>query len=409
MKETKLTQSELLKSLLLKQRQHEKLRARVEEAGARLERRKSRLLALEADITGLDGRLSEPRKVTAKQQAAGKGALQRARLIFNPVSGSDDDENVARLSRIVNSLRTHGIQAHVGFRTSPRAATELARQSVKSGDTLILVAGGDGTIVDVARELIGTPAVLGIIPIGNTNNLARSLGVPPGIDDACALIGKGTTCRIDMGRVTSSGNSDAEFFMESAGVGLNAIAAMAGQAFGKRHWRVVPRALREFFESKPGHIVVEMDGAAVATSTRMVTVSNAPFTGNKMPPVSGAKMDDGLFDVQVYDGMDSAALMQHFTATSPRKSKALKTYRVRHVRISAEAPAPDTTEQDVAREQHVIEIEVVPKALSMIVGNGIGLGTPGESEAIVPTFGTDEPPIASDVAIPEEEPILAGA
>jgi diacylglycerol kinase (ATP) len=405
----KISQSVLFSSLLQKQREHEALLGKIEKTAARLERRKAKFQTLEADIADLEGRLSAPRKGNLGQRAASDGKLKHARLIFNPASGRDNEDNAARLAKVVSSLRVHGIEARVGLKTSGSAAKDLAKKAVEAGDPLIVVAGGDGTIGDVASQLIGSSTVLGIVPIGTMNNLARSLGVPLGIDDACALIGMGTTRHIDVGRVTSVGSTDAEYFMECAGVGLSAIAALTGQAFEKRHWRVIPRALRKFFESKPGHMLVEMDDARVDASTRMVTVSNAPLMGSKMLAVPGAKMDDGLLDVQIYDGMGHAALVKHFMAASSGSPNALKTYQVRRVRITAEEPVLTNSDMNIAREQHVIEMEVVPKALSVIVGNGIGLSVPVESAPSAPTFAEDPPVTTAESAEAPTEPVLADA
>ena len=385
------SQPALFKSLQRKQRKHETLLAKLEKTAARLERRRAKFQALEASIADLERRLSEPRQEHLGQEAASDGALKHAQLIFNPASGRDDEDNAARLAHVVSSLRAHGIEAHVGLKTSGKAAREQARKAVRSSQPLVVVAAGDGTIGDVASELIGSSTVLGIVPIGTMNNLARSLGVPLGIDDACALIGMGTTRHIDVGRVISNGSSQTEYFMESVGIGLSAIAAMSGQAFEKRRWGMLPEALRKFFEAKLGTTVVEMDGTVVEASTRTVTISNAPLMGNNMLAAPGAKMDDGFLDVQTYDRMGDAALVKHFLGAVSESPKPLKTYRARHVRITSEEPVLANFGTDLTRPRHVIEIEVVPKALSIIVGNGIGLSVPVESAPQAPTFAVKPP------------------
>ena len=409
MSDEKATQSVLLKSLIGKQREHERLLGKVEESSARLERRKAKFLALEADIAELEGQLSQPRKEQLGKRDDSDGKLKHALLIFNPASGRDDEDNAARLAMVVSALRAHGIEAKIGLKTSGRAVRELAQEAVKAGDPLIVVAGGDGTIGDVATQLIGSSTVLGIVPIGTMNNLARSLGVPLGIDDACALIGMGTTRHIDMGRMTSAGSTDAEYFVQCAGVGLTAIAALAGQAFQKRRWRVVPRALRKFFESDLGAMRVEMDGTVVEANTRMVTVSNAPLMGSKMLAVPGGKMDDGLLDVQIYDGMGDAALVKHFMAASSGEPNDLKTYRVRRVRIITEEKVLTNSDMNIAPEASVVEMEVIPNALLVIVGNGIGVSVPVESAPSAPTFADDPPLTTAQSAKPKVEPGVATA
>jgi diacylglycerol kinase (ATP) len=391
MADRKQSQPALMKALRRKQRKHETLLAKVERTVARLELRKAKFQALEASIADLERRLSEPRKENLGQHAASDGALKHARLIFNPSSGHDNEDNAARLAHVVTSLRAHGIEAHVGLKTSGSAARKLARKAASAGYPLVVVAAGDGTIGDVASQLIGSTTVLGIVPIGTMNNLARSLGVPLGIDDACALIGMGTTRHIDVGRMISNGSPQAEYFMECAGVGLSAIAAMAGQALEKRRWRLIPRALRRFVEAKLGTIVVEIDDTVVEASTRIVTVSNAPLMGNNMLAAPGAKMDDGLLDVQIYDGMGDAALVGHFMAASSGSPNALKTYRARRVRITSDEPVLSNSGMNITPQRHVVEIDIVPRALSMIVGNGIGLSVPVESAPSAPTFAVNPP------------------
>jgi YegS/Rv2252/BmrU family lipid kinase len=377
MESTKRSPGAVLKSLRRSQRKHETLLARVEKAAARLERRRLKLHALEARIADLERRMADPHRNGGGPSRG--GVLQPARLIFNPTSGRGNEDNAARLGEIVQSLRAHGIDAQIALKTSGKAARSLAREAVRSGHPLVIVAAGDGTIEEVASELVGSSTTLGIVPIGTNNNLARSLGIPLEIDDACALIAMGTTRHIDAGRVVSSEHLDVEYFLEGAGVGLSAIAALAGQAMEKHRWRMMPRAFRRFFETRPGTLRVEMDGTAVEANSHIVTVSNAPFMGNNLLVAPDAKMDDGWLDVTIYDGMGNAALIRHFMAAAGGKSDQLKLYRARHVRITCEDPVRANSDKDAAGQQRIVEIEIVPKALSVIVGNGIGLSLPMES------------------------------
>ena len=368
----------LFKTLRRKQRQHQIVLTKVEKTVARLERRKAKLQTIEARIAALEHRLSEPRK-QGRPDTNGSEGLRHARLIFNPTSGPDDKDNADRLKQIVTALRLHGIEAHIGLKTSGKMARHLARQAARSDHSLVIVAAGDGTIEEVASQLIGTRSVLGIVPIGTMNNLARSLGVPLDIDAACALIAMGTTRHIDIGRVFSDDKPEARYFLECAGVGLNAIGAMLGQDYEKGRWWSLRNGLRKYFESKPGTMRVEIDDTTIEASTRMVTVSNSPLMGNNMLAAPGAKMDDGWLDVCLYDGMGDATLAKHFMAASLGAPEDTRLYRARKVRIISEQPMLSNTDTNVVPEQPVVEIEIVPKALSVIVGNGIGLSLPVES------------------------------
>ena len=367
----------VFKALRRKQRRHETLLVRVENAAARLERRRIKLHALEERIADLERRMADPHRNGGGPARVGDFAP--ALLIFNPSSGRDNEDNAARLSEIVQSLRAHGIDAKIGLKTSGKAARSLARDAARAGHPLVVVAAGDGTIEEVASELVGSSTTLGIVPIGTNNNLARSLGVPLDIDDACALIAMGTTRHIDAGRIVSGEQLEAQYFLEGAGVGLSAIAALAGQALEKRRWHLMPRALRKLFETKPGTMRIEMDGTAVEAHSHIVTVSNAPLMGNNLLVAPNAKMDDGWLDVTIYDDMGNMALIQHFVSASGGNSDHLKTYRARHIRITSEEQMPSNSDKDSAGQQRVVEIAIVPRALSVIVGNGMALSLPVES------------------------------
>jgi len=402
---TRKSSRSLIKQLQRKQSRHADLLSRIEKTTARLQRRTMKLQAIEASIADLVRRAADP---SARKGGGSRSVSARqARLIFNPASGREKGDGTERLEHIVGSLRIHGIHADIGLKTSGKAVRQMAREAVRKREPLVIVAAGDGTIEDVASELVGSDTVLAVIPIGTMNNLARSLGVPLDIDDACALIGMGVTRRIDIGRVFSNTSPHIEYFLEGAGVGLSALAALAGQSIEKGRWGFVPRALRKLFESKLGTIKVEMDDQTVEVSSQMVTVSNSPLLGSNLLVAPEAKMDDGVFDIIVYEGMGQAMLAKHFLAAGKGEAEPLQTYRARRVRITAEGAMLANADKDVTEQRHVVEIELVPKALSVIAGNGIGLTLPVEAAPPAPPtsgephangFVAEEHPLESIVA-----------
>jgi diacylglycerol kinase family enzyme len=113
--------------------------------------------------------------------------------------------------------------------------------------------------------------------------------------------------------------------------------------------------------------------------------------GNNMLAAPGAKMDDGFLDVSIYDHMGEGALVKHFLAASANKPDALAVYRARHVRITTETAVLAREDTDPVSERTVVEIDVVPAALAIIVGNGIGLTIPVEAAPAAPTFAPAPP------------------
>jgi len=379
----------LLKALRRKQKKHGALLTKVEKTAARLDRRRLRLQALESKIADLERRVSDPDK--RKSDSAPVSSRRQATLIFNPSAGPNGKDNAERLGEIVGCLRGHGIEARIGLKTSGKSARMLARQAVQKRQPLLLVAAGDGTIEEVASELVGSETVLGIVPIGTMNNLARSLGIPFDIEDACALCGMGTVRHIDVGRVFSNDRPHIEYFLEGAGVGLSAIAAYAGQTLEKHRWRFLPRALRQLFEQKAGVIQVQIDDTLIEAASNIVTVSNSPLMGSNLLVAPDAKMDDGVLDVVTYDGMKVGDLIQHFMGAAKGERDDVKIYRAKQVRITTETPTPSNADKDVSTARRVIEMGILPKALSVIAGNGIGLTVPVEAAPPPPPLSGEAP------------------
>ena len=384
----------LNKELARTREEHKILLAKVEKTRAKLEKRKRKLQRLEATIADLERRTVDPSKKRLGQAMANDANLRRARLIVNPDSGKSKTDNSKRLVEIIGSLRAHGIVAGIDLKTSGRAARELAKEAVESGEELVIVAGGDGTIEEVASQLVNTKTSLGIIPVGTMNNVARSLGIPLTIDDACALIGMGTTRQIDVGRVVANADPEVEYFLEAAGIGLSAIIIPSGHALEKQRWGAIPVALGKLFDTKPEAIEVELDdGRVIQAYSQMVTVSNAPLTGKNLMVAPDAKMDDGELDIAIYDGMGKTDLMRYFASTgngARPQDPHVKFYRGHGVRIRASQALEASSDKDVIGAKRDFEIEVVPHALSVIVGKGIGLSLPVEAVPSTPPLSGEQ-------------------
>ncbi|AHJ67882.1 diacylglycerol/lipid kinase family protein [Granulibacter bethesdensis] len=96
-------------------------------------------------------------------------------VIFNPAAGQ---RRPGRLWAVLDLLLEHGIKVELAETRHPGHATELARQAAASGTDMIVAAGGDGTIAEIAQGMIGSPTRLGILPLGSANVLAHELTLP---------------------------------------------------------------------------------------------------------------------------------------------------------------------------------------------------------------------------------------
>ena len=395
------TRQKLKKEFEAARAEYVALQKKWERSRVKAQRRENKMRKLSVQIAELEQQMHgqqqgvEPVKVKTAE-------LRRARLIFKP--NEDGPDAAAQLKDIEDRLRAHGIMAQTVLKTSGKQVRAVAKEAADAKEELLVVAAGDGTIEDAASQLILSKTTLGIIPIGTMNNLARALGIPLNVEDACALLGMGLTHEIDAGKVKTDSEADhVEHFLETAGLGLSAIAIPAGQAAEKGRWTMLPGALKKLFSHTPANLSVELDdGRVLAAHSEVVTVSNSPMMGNNILIAPDAKMDDGLLDIAIFDGMGKTDLVSYFMAASNGKranDQRVTFQRAKHVRITSDKPIDAHSDKDVLPEKQVLDIEIVPKALRVVAGKGIGLTTPLDA---VPS----QPPLTGPQA-PEHKPVEA--
>jgi len=241
--------------------------------------------------------------------------LSRALLIINTKSGPNND-SILRVKEIVQRLAAHGIKADVRVKLRKKYARKDARRAAKQGYPLVIAAGGDGTIAPVAEGLIGTDAVLGIIPLGTYNNVATSLGVPTELEAAIALIASGLVRAVDVGLVTAAGANRPRTFLEMALVGVSAAMMPVGQDVKAGKWRRLSTVLPAAIQMTPTSTEVRLDKVTPAREalTLLVEIANAPRSGPGMITSPAARLDDGQLQVAIYDEHTQASLAARFVA-----------------------------------------------------------------------------------------------
>ncbi len=268
--------------------------------------------------------------------------MKKLRAIVNPRAGFG-----AR--RALEALRSGGgpwgaIPA--AATDHPGHARELAQRAVEEGCDVLFVAGGDGTANEAARALLHTPVVLGLLPYGSGNGLARALRVPiRSVRRALSALEDAEIRAMDVGLVESAGFAGPLPFLNVAGIGLDAAIGAAFQAHGagggrrgvfSYFRRGVPVAWR--YESQ--RYILDAGEPLYDGEALLVTFANGPQFGAEAFIAPGALLDDGLLDVVVLERFTRLAVIRNaprlFTRTIER-SPHYRRHRVAAVNVRAQA------------------------------------------------------------------------
>jgi diacylglycerol kinase (ATP) len=201
-------------------------------------------------------------------------------IIGNPNSGRAGSRDY--LERCAKILRSGGLEVEVLNTERPDHATELASSTEAP---LVIAAGGDGTINEVINGL-DEEATLGILPLGTANVLARELGLPLNVEQACERILRGERAKIDLGVATNREGVERRFAC-MAGIGFDAHVVRAVTPRLKRYLRGLAFALMAFKvlaeEDFPWIHVIHGDTTHV---TRFAIVANAHHYGGDLRAAS---------------------------------------------------------------------------------------------------------------------------
>jgi YegS/Rv2252/BmrU family lipid kinase len=167
--------------------------------------------------------------------------------------------------------------------------------AVKRGDPMVIVGGGDGTISSVVQLLEGTETVLGIMPFGTGNALARDLAVPTDVDQAVEIIAKGKIAHIDVGI------ANGRRFMNVATLGLSTLIAQDLSTGIKKVFAAAAYAIavaRALLEVKPFKAVLTLeDGTAHEIDALQIVIGNGRFHAGGLLIKENAAIDEGFLSV----------------------------------------------------------------------------------------------------------------
>lgn len=295
-------------------------------------------------------------------------------LIVNPRAGHNR-RRPDLVGRLRAELSAYGLVATVETTLRPGHATDLAAAAARRGATVAVAVGGDGTMNEVARGLIGTGTGLALLPCGSGNGLALHLGLPRTLPGLLQLLSSPPSwAAIDVGFVNGRP------FFNAMGLGFDA-------DISHRFNRLTRRGLPAYFitgwrawrERREETVRISHGGQLEERTGLVFTIANSDQYGNNARIAPGARVDDGLLDLIVVRprGLRSLPTLGYrlFRGTFDR-SPLVRRWRVARVVLERGAPGLVHTDGETHLLESRLEVEVRPGALRVLVPAGHPLAQP---------------------------------
>jgi YegS/Rv2252/BmrU family lipid kinase len=188
----------------------------------------------------------------------------------------------------------------------PAELEQRLAAAIDRGPDLLIAGGGDGTISTAARLLAHRDIALGLLPLGTTNNFARTVGIPLDLDQAVAVLAGGKVIDVDLGL---AGDTP---FTNHVGVGLSADVMVSAprplkRITGRLAYPIT--ALARLTRHRPLHVVVRTDGRRHVYVTHQLYVANGGYHAGR-PITADADADDRLLIAYPVGGRSRLELLR---------------------------------------------------------------------------------------------------
>jgi YegS/Rv2252/BmrU family lipid kinase len=290
-------------------------------------------------------------------------AKQKIYFLVNPISGGKKKDNFhALVSKNIDSEKYDYDIEEWGDNDT---VEKLVGNALNKNFDIIVAAGGDGTINQVAAQLAGTGKLMGIIPMGSGNGFARHSGIPVNPEKAIQLLNRPTIKKVDTLLVNNNR------YVNVAGVGFDAhigyLFSTASTRGFSTYTKIVVKELSSF---KPENYTLTIDGKEHNEDAFLISVTNGSQWGNNAVIAPHASTRDGLMDVVVmkpFKFYDVPPLALQMFTKNIDKNRRIKSFKAKEVVIKRKNKGAVHFDGEPAEMGTEIQFKIDPSSLNLIV------------------------------------------
>ena len=283
-------------------------------------------------------------------------------FIVNPFSGIGKHKIIEKY--VDEFLDKNRFIHEIEYTKTPGHAAKLSRHAVENNFDIVVAVGGDGTINEIARPLIGTNCILGIIPAGSGNGLARHLRIPVNLKKALKIINRLKTKKIDIVKVND------KFFISIAGVGFDALVAKKCSGQKQRGFlKYLLIVTAEYFRYRPGKFSLIVDGKNIERKALFISIANSDQFGYNASIAPNACIDDGLVDICIMKKasfLKTLLIVFKLFTKKIAQSNNIEIFKAKQLYVEQKEKIINL-DGDPVELGRKLYIKVIPKSLNVIV------------------------------------------
>lgn len=284
-------------------------------------------------------------------------------FIINPVSGKGSQSNVVKqINEHIELNKYNILYENTKYKGH---AHEIALQYREKGIKKIIAVGGDGTVNEIGSAILNTEILLGIIPRGSGNGLARYLSIPMNVKNAIKILNNPTIKVIDAARIND------KYFFCTSGVGFDAhVGKIFNKSTRRRPMNYYKATILEFFTYRPKKYTLRFDDQKRKVKALLIAFANAGQYGNNVYISPDAKIDDGLLDLCILKPFPKSFMLSvglKLIGRAINKSKYLEVIKCKEIVLKRKKKIKCHYDGEPYKVRKKIEVRILPASLKVMI------------------------------------------
>lgn len=281
-------------------------------------------------------------------------------FVVNPVSGGKHKKDYQDAIEKYFAPLPHKIELFI--LNDKNNAQYLQKHIDKLKPQIVVAVGGDGTVTMVAKKILGTDIILGILPAGSANGMARELTIPENTEEALKIIANGRVKKAD---VISINNL---ICLHLSDIGLNARLVKyfeEGNMRGK--WGYAKVALKVLFNPQNIRVIITTKKGEIKRDAFMIVLANASKYGTGAVINPNGDLYDGLFEVVIIKHIGIGTLLKRWITPKSLDPKKIEVIHAKSVRIDTNRKVHFQVDGEYVGKVKQVSAKILPAQLNILV------------------------------------------